>query len=139
MLGGLRSTASTTWADSHMLADMSTGFKRIGRRDASDGNLDPRTDKANETFKRLFKMMDYNRDHSLRDAELKAGLQVLEHAWGAFSELCKRTPPPSRLPPPPPRLPSMSCFLVGPRARSQKKRPVLRALRYVRQGGLPEE
>ena len=95
MLGGLRSTASTTWADSHMLADMSTGFKRIGRRDASDGNLDPRTDKANETFKRLFKMMDYNRDHSLRDAELKAGLQVLEHAWGAFSELCKRTPPPS--------------------------------------------
>ena len=73
-----------------MLADMSTGFKKIGRRDASDGNLDPRTDKANETFKRLFKMMDYNRDHSLRDAELKAGLQVLEHAWGAFSELCKR-------------------------------------------------
>lgn len=37
---------------------------------------DPRTSVANDTFERLFKMVDYNRDHSLREGELYIGLQV---------------------------------------------------------------
>ncbi len=65
------------------------GLKKLRRGGSSDDGVDPRTRKANETFKRMFKMMDYNHDHSLRIGELRAGLQVLQHAWQQLSKLCK--------------------------------------------------
>ena len=39
-------------------------FKKSKRREATGEDL--RVDAANATFRRLFKMLDYNRDHSLR-------------------------------------------------------------------------
>lgn len=49
--------------------------------------MDPRRPLANKTFKRLFKIADYNRDRSLRPGELRAGMQVLEKAFVDFSKL----------------------------------------------------
>ena len=86
---GVAGLKTITDGAKHLTDGAKGGLKKL-RGGGPDADVDPRAQNANQTFKRMFKMMDYNRDHSLRDAELKAGLQVLEHAWGAFSELCKR-------------------------------------------------
>ena len=48
----------------------------LGKKRAIKSDVDPRVALADATFQRIFKMVDYNRDHSLRDTELFSGLQV---------------------------------------------------------------
>ena len=59
----------------------------LGRKNKEELLIDARIPKANETFKRLFRMVDYNKDHSLRPGELQVGLEVLLQAWRAFLPL----------------------------------------------------
>ena len=73
------------------------GLQKLRGKVDSNAGMDSRTPTAERTFKRLFKMMDYNRDHSLRVGELNAGLQVLQHAWEEFGKLCKSRCPLGRL------------------------------------------
>ena len=93
-ISGLRSFADGA---KNLTGGAVEGLNRLRGNKRSDADGDVRAQKADETFKRMFKMMDYNRDHSLRVGELKAGLQVLQHAWEEFGKLCKSRCPLGRL------------------------------------------
>lgn len=85
---GVAGLKTITDGAKHITDGAKGGLNKL-RGGGPDADVDPRAQNANQTFKRMFKMMDYNRDHSLRVGELKAGLQVLENAWREFSKLCK--------------------------------------------------
>jgi Ca2+-binding EF-hand superfamily protein len=64
------------------------GISKLVHHKKHDSRVeDPRIEEADETFRRLFRMIDYNRDHSLMPGELLAGMQVLENMWGELTPL----------------------------------------------------
>jgi hypothetical protein len=79
--GGVSQPSSQTKPKRHR-HKLSFGASRLlqrvglGDKRAVKSDVDPRAALADATFQRIFKMVDYNRDHSLRDTELFSGLQV---------------------------------------------------------------
>eukprot|EP01047_Picozoa_sp_COSAG01_P101412 COSAG01_NODE_31150_length_602_cov_39.180915_2_plen_142_part_01 len=71
----------------HLDDQLGAARKFFSRKKHDESNVEPRIKVANETWRRLFSMIDNNRDHSLQERELKTGLQVVENAFQKLAQI----------------------------------------------------